>query len=181
MQIFRYKSPPLLVLLALLLIATQSYSAADNDLRAALGRNDLDAASSALEVLLAERPHDAEVKLLEAELVWRRGDASAAEEMLKQLGALFPDRPEPLNNLALLAAADGRLDDARRLLEAALSTHPGYRSAHQNLARVYSELAAQSYRKALGEEVAMASGPALNPLRRMAFATACDSIENAAP
>ena len=57
----------------------------------------------------------------------------------------FPELPEPFNNLAVLQAAQGRLDQARDLLETALRNDPTYRTAHANLGDVYARLALRSY------------------------------------
>lgn len=43
------------------------------------------------------------------------GDVAAAEEALRRAHATAPDRPEPLNNLALLAARAGREEEALAL------------------------------------------------------------------
>jgi Flp pilus assembly protein TadD len=72
-------------------------------------------------------------------------EARAAFEKLTQD---FPELPEPYNNLAVLYAAEGQLDNARRALETALLAAPGYATAYENLGDVYLQLAADSYQKA---------------------------------
>ena len=55
------------------------------------------------------------------------------------------------NNLGVLYAAQGRYDDARRVLETAVLAHPGYALAHENLGDIYARLAAQV--DAVGQKV----------------------------
>jgi hypothetical protein len=55
----------------------------------------------------------------------------------------FPELPDPLNNIAVLHAASGRLEPARAALEAALRNDAGHRAARENLADVYLRLAIQ--------------------------------------
>jgi tetratricopeptide (TPR) repeat protein len=65
----------------------------------------------------------------------------------------YPELPDPWNNIALLHVRAGRLDGARRALEAALRNDPGYRLARSNLGLVHLMLAVQAW-----EEV-VKSGP----------------------
>jgi tetratricopeptide (TPR) repeat protein len=48
---------------------------------------------------------------------------------------------EPYNNLAVLRAAQGQLDEARVALEAALRADPAHREARENLGDLYVRLA----------------------------------------
>ena len=77
------------------------------------------------------------------------GDHGAAFTGFEALARDFPERPEPLNNLAAELARRGELVRARELLERALRTHPAYATAHDNLRTVYAALASDAYRKAL--------------------------------
>jgi tetratricopeptide (TPR) repeat protein len=53
----------------------------------------------------------------------------------------FPELAEPYNNLAVLRAAQGQLDEARVALEAALRADPAHREARENLGDLYVRLA----------------------------------------
>lgn len=75
----------------------------------------------------------------------RSAEAAAAFERLTQD---YPELPEPYNNLAVLAAADGQLDRARELLETALRCDPAYYEALQNLGDVHLRLALRAYEQA---------------------------------
>jgi len=57
--------------------------------------------------------------------------------------------PEPYNNLAVLLAAQGRIDRARDLLETALRHDPSYAVAHENLGDVFLRLAQREYERAV--------------------------------
>lgn len=60
--------------------------------------------------------------------------------------------PEPGNNLAVLLLKTDRLDEAKQMLEKAVSSSPGYRIAQKNRSQLYNYLATQAYDKALGAE-----------------------------
>lgn len=60
----------------------------------------------------------------------------------------FPELPEPYNNLAVLYASAGKLEAARENLEMALKLAPSDAVAMQNLADVYTRLAAGHYKRA---------------------------------
>lgn len=75
----------------------------------------------------------------------RTGEARAEYERLTQD---FPELPEPFNNLAVIVAAQGRLDRARELLELALRNDPHYIAAQANLGDVLIRLAVRSYEAA---------------------------------
>ncbi|GAB4290958.1 MAG: hypothetical protein Kow0096_04750 [Thiohalomonadaceae bacterium] len=77
------------------------------------------------------------------------GQLEAAAALFERLIAAHPDLPEAYNNLAVLRARQGRLDEARELLERALRTDEHYARVHENLSTVYVEMARSSYAKAL--------------------------------
>jgi hypothetical protein len=61
---------------------------------------------------------------------------SQAIYLFDQLSRDHPDRPEPLINLGVLLARQGRLDEARAALDRALRTSPAHALAHDNLTRL---------------------------------------------
>lgn len=99
---------------------------------------------------LAQRPGDAPLRFLQAVLVGEAGQAAESQRLLERMTQEFPDLPEPYNNLAVLNAAAGRLDQARDLLETALRLDPAYRVAHENLGDVFVRLAQRAYEAASG-------------------------------
>lgn len=107
------------------------------------------------------RADELDVRLAEGAALAERGDRAGARALFERLAATHPDRPEPLNDLAALAAAEGDLERARSLLERALATHPSFRAVHDNLAAVYAAQAAAAYRKALPIDGAPPAAPTL--------------------
>ena len=71
-----------------------------------------------------------------------------AETAFADLTQEFPELPEPYNNLAVVRAAQGKLDQARTALEDAIRAVPDYALAHENLGDIHAQLAARSYRNA---------------------------------
>jgi Flp pilus assembly protein TadD len=97
---------------------------------------------------IAERPRDASMRFLRAVMLTELQRTSEAIEALNRLIEDFPDLPEPYNNLAVLLAAQGRIDSARELLETALRHDPGYAVAHENLGDVFVRLALRAFERA---------------------------------
>ena len=80
----------------------------------------------------------------------------------------LPEQPEAYNNLARLYASQGRLEEARELLEQAMRTHPAYAAVYDNLTRITVEMSRSSYARALrlqGQE----EGLQLAALQRASF------------
>lgn len=65
---------------------------------------------------------------------------SLAAMVFAKWTALHPDNPEPWSNLGLCMSMTGRLQEARDLLEHAISLSPGYAPAYNNLCSVYQYL-----------------------------------------
>jgi len=97
---------------------------------------------------IAERPRDASMRFLRAVMLTELQRTAEAIDALNKLIEDFPDLPEPYNNLAVLLAAQGRIDAARELLETALRHDPGYAVAHENLGDVFVRLALRAFERA---------------------------------
>lgn len=117
--------------------------------------------AAAIAAPLARAAEPFEARFAAAVARAQSGDHAAAIAQFEALARDFPQRPEPLNNLAVELAARGDLDRARDALERALRTQPAYATAHDNLRAVYAELAGDAYRKALPVEAGRASKPTL--------------------
>ena len=102
-----------------------------------------------LERAIADRPRDAQLRFLKGVILADQRREAEAMGVFQALNEEFPELPEPYNNLAVLHAAQGRIDTARELLEAALRQDPNYRAAHENLGDVFVRLAARSYERAV--------------------------------
>lgn len=72
-----------------------------------------------------------------------------AARLYEQLIDEHPDLAEAYNNLAALRVLQGRLDEARVLLERGMRTDERYARIYENLGKVYVEMARSSYATAL--------------------------------
>ena len=95
---------------------------------------------------------DPEARLLRGVLLAKLGRTSEARDLYQRLILEYPDRPEAYNNLAVMHAAVGDYDTAIEILKRGLGTHPSYRTAYENLTRVYGKLAGEAYSQALGDD-----------------------------
>jgi tetratricopeptide (TPR) repeat protein len=98
---------------------------------------------------LASKPKDAQARFLKGLILTEDGKTADAIKIFSDLTADYPDLPEPYNNLAVLYAGQGKYDKAKQLLEKAISTHPSYATAHENLGDIYAKMASQAYDRAL--------------------------------
>ncbi|MGB9094860.1 MAG: tetratricopeptide repeat protein, partial [Gallionella sp.] len=98
---------------------------------------------------LAARPKDAQARFLKGLILTEQGKTADAMKIFSDLTEDYPDLPEPYNNLAVLYASQGKYDKAKQLLEKAISTHPSYATAHENLGDIYAKMASQAYDRAL--------------------------------
>ncbi len=110
------------------------------------------AALTLLEDLKPLRPCDPDLLFLEARVYETAGETDRAIALYEIVIKLFPDFPEPYNNLAALYATRGNLQRAETLLLRGLATHATYRQLQKTLSRIYVAWAAQAYRKALSIE-----------------------------
>lgn len=97
---------------------------------------------------IAKNPKDPQLRFLQGVIQSDAGMTDAAEQSFIALTRLYPELPEPYNNLAALYARTNRFGKAREALESALRLNPGYAVAHENLGDVYARLAAESYANA---------------------------------
>ncbi len=98
---------------------------------------------------LAKKPKDAQARFLKGLILTEQGKTEDAIRIFAALTVDYPDLPEPYNNLAVLYASQGKYDLAKDLLEKAISTHPSYATAHENLGDIYAKMASQAYDRAL--------------------------------
>ena len=109
----------------------------------------LDQASQRVDAFLAGKPRDAQGQFLKGLILTEQNKTADAIAAFTRLTELYPELPEPYNNLAVLYAGQGNYERARQALEMAIRTHPSYATAHENLGDVYAKLASQAYDKAL--------------------------------
>ena len=98
-----------------------------------------------LDVLLAQRPREAQARFLKGVVQTEEGQDAAAIATFSALIADYPELPEPYNNLAVLYAQKGEYEGARIALESAVRTAPDWAIAHENLGDIYVRLGAAEY------------------------------------
>lgn len=113
-----------------------------------------------VDAYLSSRPKDAQGRFLKGLIYTEMNKPADAIAVFTKLSEDYPELPEPYNNLAVLHAGAGRLEEARAALETALRLNPGYATAHQNLGDVHARLAARAWQRALELDPA---NPALRP------------------
>lgn len=121
---------------------------------------DITGALAVVDAALRQRPRDAQLRFLQGVLLSDLKRDGEAADVFQRLSEEFPELPDPFNNLAVIQAAQGRLEIARASLETALRNDPSHRAARENLADVYVRLALR-----LWEGLAQ-SGPADTALSR---------------
>jgi Flp pilus assembly protein TadD len=94
---------------------------------------------------IAEQPRAAQVRFLKGVMLTELKRNAQAIEVFTALTQDFPELPDPYNNLAVLYAAEGRLENALVALQAALRNDPKHRAARENLGDVYLALALQAW------------------------------------
>lgn len=102
-----------------------------------------------VDAILSKQPKDARARFLKGLILTEQGKPDEAIGVFTALTQDFPELPEPYNNLAVLYAAKGQDDKARKALEMAIRTHPSYATAHENLGDLYAKMAREAYDKAL--------------------------------
>ncbi len=102
-----------------------------------------------LNAFLQDNPQHVEARFLKGLALAEEGRTEEAQEVFLGLTDDFPDLPEPHNNLAVLYAAKGDYAMARDSLLLAISSHPSYATAHENLGDIYARMAGIAYDKAL--------------------------------
>ena len=135
---------------ALAFILASAVAAADENLERALSLAAEERHAEAGELLgsfLQRNPDHPQGRLLHGILSARTGRVSEAIDIFRALVEDYPDMYEPYNNLAVLYAVQGRLDEARETLLAALEHRPTA-LVYENLGDVYSDLARRAYLRA---------------------------------
>lgn len=97
---------------------------------------------------LAKNPRNVQLRFIRAVLLTDLKNTAEARTAFERLTEEFPELPEPYNNLAVLYAADGQLESAKKLLETALLAAPNYATAYENLGDIYLQMAADAYQRA---------------------------------
>ncbi|NML29897.1 tetratricopeptide repeat protein [Paraburkholderia antibiotica] len=120
------------------------------EIDASIAQKNWQTALTQLDARIASNPHDAQAKFKRGTVLAHLGRDDDAIAAFTELTQLYPELPEPYNNLATLYARQGRLTDARAALETAVQVNPNYGLAYENLGDVYLRMANEAYRRAQG-------------------------------
>ena len=116
------------------------------DARAAKG--DYEGALDIIAKALAKNPKSVQLRFQRCVVLEKSGDTEAARRELNRFTAMYPEIPEPYNNLAAIESSAGNLDKAEELLKTALRLRPAFRNARINLANLYLVRALTNYKEA---------------------------------
>ncbi|MCE4553598.1 tetratricopeptide repeat protein [Roseateles cellulosilyticus] len=149
---------PTLVLLAALAAAPAQADDLSNAQRLWLAGQKTEAVEQ-LQQALARTPDDLQLRFALGVMRMELGDRAQALELFTRLTQDFPDLADPYNNLAVLHAAAGELDEAQAALQQALRLQPDHAQAQENLGDVLLRLALRAYQRA--QKAAVAPSDAL--------------------
>jgi Flp pilus assembly protein TadD len=126
----------------------------------------LDEALQRADAALKANPRDAQTRFLRGVILSDQKKPADAQAVFESLAQDFPELPEPLNNLAVLYAADGRYELARTTLHRAIAAQPNYVTAYENLGDLYVAMAADNYQRASQLDAKNRTAPAKLALAR---------------
>lgn len=101
-----------------------------------------------VEQALTRSPDDLQLRFALGVMRMELGDRAKAVALFTRLTQDFPDLADPYNNLAVLHAAAGDLDEAQAALQQALRLQPDHAQAQENLGDVLMRLALRAYQRA---------------------------------
>ncbi|WP_422015885.1 tetratricopeptide repeat protein [Roseateles sp.] len=101
-----------------------------------------------IEQALTRTPDDLQLRFALGVMRMELGERAKALDLFTRLTQDFPDLADPYNNLAVLHAAAGELDEARVALDQALRLQPEHAQAQENLGDVLLRLALRAYQRA---------------------------------
>lgn len=127
------------------------------DVQGHLSNGNFEQALQGANHLIRTNPQDLDALLVKGIALAALKPKAEAIAFYEHLSQDHPSRIEPLNNLAVLYAAEGKLDKARITLEKLMQADSVRAVAYQNLNALYAQLANQAYEKAL--ELDLEKGP----------------------
>lgn len=101
-----------------------------------------------VEAYLVNQPRDPQMRFWRARLMQQLQRNEEALDIYIQLAQDYPELPEVQNNLGVMLAAKGKIDEAKAAFEHALMNNPNYATAHENLGDVLLHLAMRSLQNA---------------------------------
>lgn len=131
-------------------VTQQTYKGTPHDeVQKSMMRRDWNNALWITEEYLQEQPRDPQMRFWRARLLEQLKRNDEAFDTYLELSREYPELAEVQNNLGVMLAAKGRIDEARQAFENALQNNPDYAIAHENLGDTLIHLAQRSYDKAI--------------------------------
>jgi Tfp pilus assembly protein PilF len=131
-------------------VTQQTYKGTPHDeVQKSMMRRDWNNALWITEEYLQEQPRDPQMRFWRARLLEQLKRNDEAFDTYLELSREYPELAEVQNNLGVMLAAQGRMDEARQAFENALRNNPDYAIAHENLGDILMHLAQRSYDKAI--------------------------------
>lgn len=147
---FPRRSSPSLWAFGLMLVASAAQASVSvESIRKALENGQLDAAVRLVQQEKSQKPNDPQIRFFEGVVLAQQGQTDKAIETFRKLIEMHPGMLEAHNNLGVLYASKGKLEAARKALEAGLLVSSSVATLHRNLGDVQSQLARQTYARAL--------------------------------
>lgn len=115
-------------------------------------------AVAAVQAELSRSPDDLKLRFTLGVYRMELHETEAALRIFTALTQDFPDLADPYNNLAVLHAGQGQLDQARADLDQALRLQPDHAQAQENLGDLLLRLAARAYERAQAAAAAPSAG-----------------------
>jgi Flp pilus assembly protein TadD len=126
-------------------------------------------AVATIERALKQTPDELKLRFALGVMKMELGDSASALMIFTDLSQDFPDLADPFNNLAVIHAGQGELDQARSELEQALRLQPEHAQAQENLGDVLLRQAARAYQRAQAALVSPSEALALKLRRTQAL------------
>jgi Tfp pilus assembly protein PilF len=131
-------------------VTQQTYKGTPHDeVQKSMMRRDWNNALWITEEYLQEQPRDPQMRFWRARLLEQLNRNDEAFDSYIDLSREYPELPEVQNNLGVMLAAKGRIDEAKQAFEHALRNNPDYAIAHENLGDILIHLAQRSYDSAI--------------------------------
>lgn len=118
-------------------------------------------AIATIEEALVKAPNELKLRFALGVMRMEQGEQMAALAIFASLTQDFPDLADPFNNLAVIHASMGELDQAQRALEQALNLQAAHTQAQENLGDVLLRLALRAYQRSQQAQVAPSNSLAL--------------------
>ena len=131
--------------LALAFTGGASRADASSEVRELSPRGDWSGALRRIDQAVAAEPRNVSLRFQRGVVLMDSGKDEQALALFTQLAQEHPDLPDPYNNLALLHARAGRLEQALAAVQEALRAEPAHRVARTNLGQLHLMLAVRTW------------------------------------